>query len=115
MYPNGLRELIAGWTKGFAAGAGQTPGGTLLALVAWMSGLMLAPLGWLLFGGWSWGFIYLLCAAQVAWLSRQVGKFRWHMALLYPVPLVFFFGVFTWSALRSGKRVAWKGRVVHAD
>ena len=115
MYPNGLRELIAGWTKGFAAGAGQTPGGTLLALVAWMSGLMLAPLGWLLFGGWSWGFVYLLCAAQVAWLSRQVGTFRWYTALLYPVPLVFFFGVFTWSALRSGKRVAWKGRVVHAD
>jgi 4,4'-diaponeurosporenoate glycosyltransferase len=115
MYPNGLRELIAGWTKGFAAGAGQTPGGALLALVAWMSGLMLAPLGWLLFGGWPWCLVYLLCAAQVAWFSRQVGTFRWYTALLYLVPLVFFFGVFTWSALRSGKRVNWKGRVVHAD
>ena len=115
MYPNGLRELIAGWTKGFAAGAGQTPGRTLLALVAWMSGLMLAPLGGLVFGGWSWGIVYLLCAAQVAWFSRQVGTFRWYAALLYPVPLVFFFLVFAWSALRSGKRVAWKGRVVHAD
>jgi 4,4'-diaponeurosporenoate glycosyltransferase len=115
MYPNGLRELIAGWTKGFAAGAGQTPRGTLLALIAWMSGLMLAPLGWLVIGGWSWGLVYLLCAAQVAGFSRQVGSFRWYTAAFYPVPLVFFFLVFAWSVLRSGKRVSWKGRTVHAD
>lgn len=115
MYPNGLRELIAGWTKGFAAGAGQTPRGSLLTLVAWMTGLMLAPLGWLIFGGWSWGVVYLLCAAQVALLSRQVGAFRGSTFALYPVPLVFFFVVFTWAALRSGKRVSWKGRTVHAD
>lgn len=36
MYPNGLHELIEGWTKGFAAGAGQTPRGTLLLVVMWM-------------------------------------------------------------------------------
>ena len=115
MYPNGLRELIAGWTKGFAAGAGQTPRGSLLTLVAWMTGLMLAPLGWLTFGGWSWGTVYLLCGAQVGWLSRQVGTFHWYTAAFYPVPLVFFFVVFAWAALRSGKRVSWKGRTVHAD
>ena len=78
MYPNGLRELIEGWTKGFASGAGQTPRGTLLLIVAWMIGLMLAPLGWLVTGDWlRWGALYLLCAAQVAWFSRQVGAFRW--------------------------------------
>jgi len=56
-----------------------------------------------------------LCAAQVAWFSRQVGAFRWYTGLLYPVPLVFFFVVFAWSALRSGKRVSWKGREICAD
>ena len=115
MYPNGLRELVEGWTKGFAAGAGQTPRRVMFALVAWMSGLMLAPLGWLVTGDWSWCPVYLLCAAQVAWFSRHVGAFRWYTALLYPVPLVFFFVVFAWSALRSGKRVSWKGREIHAD
>ena len=115
MYPNGLRELIEGWTKGFAAGAGQTPRHIMFALVAWMSGLMLAPLGWLVTGDWSWCPVYLLCAAQVAWFSRQVGAFRWYTGLLYPVPLVFFFVVFAWSALRSGKRVSWKGREICAD
>ena len=116
MYPNGLRELIEGWTKGFASGAGQTPRGTLLLIVLWMIGLMLAPLGWLVTGDWlRWGAVYLLCAAQVAWFSRQVGAFRWFTALLYPVPLIFFFVVFFWSVLRSGRTVTWKGREIRAD
>jgi 4,4'-diaponeurosporenoate glycosyltransferase len=108
--------LVAGWTKGFASGAGQTPGGTLFLIVAWMIGLMLAPLGWLVTGGWlPWGALYLLCAAQVAWFSRLVGAFRAWTALVYPVPLVFFFTVFARSALRSGKPVSWKGREIRAD
>jgi len=116
MYPNGLRDLIAGWTKGFASGAGQTPRGALLVIVAWMIGLMLAPLGWLITGDWlRWGALYLACAAQVGWFSRLVGTFRWLTALLYPVPLIFFFVVFLWSALRSGRTVTWKGREIRAD
>jgi 4,4'-diaponeurosporenoate glycosyltransferase len=116
MYPNGLRELIEGWTKGFAAGAGQTPRGVLLTVVAWMIGLMLAPIGWLVTGdGLAWGAAYLFCATQVSWFSRQIGAFRWFTALLYPVPLVFFFAVFARSALRSGKSVSWKGREIRAD
>lgn len=116
MYPNGLRELVAGWTKGFAAGAGQTPRGTLLLIVLWMIGLMLAPLGGVVTGDWvRWGVLYLLCAAQVAWFSRLVGTFRWFSALFYPVPLIFFFAVFLWSVMRSGKTVTWKGREIRAD
>jgi 4,4'-diaponeurosporenoate glycosyltransferase len=116
MYPNGLRELIAGWTKGFAAGAGQTPRGTLLLVVVWMIGLMFAPLGWLMTDdSLRWGAAYLLCAAQVGWFSRQVGAFRWFSALLYPLPLIFFFIIFAWSAARSGKQVTWKGREIRAD
>ena len=116
MYPNGLVELIQGWTKGFASGAGQTPRGTLLLIVAWTTGLMLAPLGGLVTGDWlRWGAAYLLCAAQVGWFSRQAGAFRWFTAVLYPVPLIFFFVVFAWSTLRSGKRVQWKGREILAD
>lgn len=116
MYPNGLRELIEGWTKGFAAGAGQTPRGVLFLVVAWMIGLMFAPLGWLMMGdALRWGAVYLLCAAQVAWFSRQVGAFRWFSALLYPLPLIFFFVIFAWSVARSGRQVTWKGREIRAD
>ena len=116
MYPHGLRELVEGWTKGFASGAGQTPRGTMLLVVAWMIGLVLAPLGGLVTGDWlRWGAAWLLCAGQVGWLSRQVGAFRWSSALLYPLPLLFFFAVFAWSVARSGKPVRWKGREIRAD
>lgn len=116
MYPNGLRELIGGWTKGFASGAGQTPRGVLRIVVAWMIGLMLAPIGLLVTGDWPrWGAAYLLCAAQVWWFSRQIGSFRWFTALFYPVPLIFFFVVFARSAMRTGKQVTWKGREIRAD
>jgi 4,4'-diaponeurosporenoate glycosyltransferase len=116
MYPNGLRELIAGWAKGFASGAGQTPRAVLLLVVAWMFGLMSAPLGWLMTGGsWTWGAAYLLCAAQVACMSRMAGSFRFYTALLYPLPLVFFFAVFALSARQAGRQVSWKGREIRAD
>ncbi len=116
MYPQGLKELIAGWIKGFAAGAGQTPSITLLLVVAWMIGLMLAPLGWVMAGGaLCWGAVYLLCAAQVWWFSRLIGAFKWYASLFYPVPLIFFFVVFAWAVLKSGKTVAWKGREIRAD
>lgn len=116
MYPNGLGELIEGWTKGFAAGAGQTPRGVLLVVVLWMIGLMFAPLGGLASGDWvRWGAVYLLCAAQVWGLARCVGSFHGLAALVYPVPLLFFFALMARSALRSGKTVTWKGREIRAD
>ncbi|MEI6085177.1 MAG: glycosyltransferase [Verrucomicrobiota bacterium] len=113
MYPNGLRELVEGWTKGFASGAGQTPKPRLLLLVVWMIVLML-PVVLLPFTVWA-AVAYLFCAAHVAWVSRRVGAFRWYTAALYPIPLIFFFVVFARSALRSGKQVTWKGRAIRAD
>ncbi len=113
MYPHGWRELVDGWTKGFASGAGQTPRGKLAGQVLWMIALMLA-VALLPITAWALPF-YLLGAAHVAWCSRQVGSFRWWIALLYPLPLLFFFAVFARSALRSGKQVTWKGRSIRAD
>ena len=113
MYPNGLRELVEGWTKGFASGASRTPLAILLLIVAWMTGMMLGA-WWVPVTPWV-AVVYALYAGQVAMLLRQVGAFRWYTALLYPVPLVFYFAVFTRSALRSGKQVTWKGRTIRAD
>jgi 4,4'-diaponeurosporenoate glycosyltransferase len=116
MYPGGLGELVAGWVKGFASGAGQTPRGTLFLMVAWMSALATVPMGGLMGGEpLAFGSLYLLCAAQVGWFGRRVGAFRWYAALFYPVPLGFFFVVFALSSLRAGKTVSWKGREIHAD
>jgi 4,4'-diaponeurosporenoate glycosyltransferase len=43
MYPNGLRQLIEGWTKGFASGAGETPRGVLWLVVARTCLLLMTP------------------------------------------------------------------------
>ncbi|MCX6880503.1 MAG: glycosyltransferase family A protein [Verrucomicrobia bacterium] len=116
MYPHGLGEMLRGWTKGFAAGAGGTPAGTLLLVIAWMSCLMMAPLMFFLTDHWHlWGVACLLCSLQVAWIGRKLGSFGWLLMWFYPVPLLFFFGTFGWSAARSGKKVTWKGREIDAD
>ncbi|MEN9974915.1 MAG: hypothetical protein RLZZ282_921 [Verrucomicrobiota bacterium] len=116
MYPHGLSEMIRGWTKGFAAAAGGTSTGSLLLVIAWMTGLMLAPLMAILTVDWHlWGCASLLCSLQVAWIGRKLGSFGWAMMLFYPVPLMFFFAIFAGSAMKSGKTVTWKGRDVDAD
>jgi 4,4'-diaponeurosporenoate glycosyltransferase len=116
MYPEGWGQLVEGWTKGFAAGAGQTPWPVLLLLIAWLGGLFFAPLGIVTQGSpLMWLAVYGLCAAQVAWLLHRVGTFYWPVPLFYPLPLLFFFTVFAGSAFRSGKTVTWKGRAIRAD
>jgi len=116
MYPAGWRQLVEGWTKGFASGAGQTPLPLLLLLIAWLGGLAFAPIGILIRGApWIWLAVYGLGVAQVGWLLRRAGTFHWSAALVYPAPLWFFFAVFARSAWRSGKTVSWKGREIRAD
>jgi 4,4'-diaponeurosporenoate glycosyltransferase len=118
MYPLGWREMIDGWVKGFATGAGKTPLPLLLLVTAWLSGLLMAAGEF--FSAHSAPFgcvIYGLYAAQVAWLMRRVGTFHWTMAGLFPVPLIFYFAIFTRSVWRAARKksVTWKGRQIHVD
>ena len=117
MYPLGWREMMDGWIKGFASGAGKTPLPLLLLVIGWMSGLIMATGNLLLARNAPvCFFVYMAYAAQVAWLLRRVGTFHWATALLYPAPLVFYFVIFTrsvWRAMRK-QPVNWKGRKIHA-
>lgn len=118
MYPAGWRPLVAGWTKGFASGAGQTPPPVLWLIILWLGGLLAVPIG--LGAGADggllmWLAVYGLCVAQVTWLLRRAGTFHWSAGLFYPVLLLFFFAVFARSALRLGKTVSWKGREIRTD
>ncbi len=118
MYPQGWREVVDGWTKGFASGAGQTPLPILLLVIAWMFGLMSAPLGVVLASQpLAWLAAYALAVGQVAALLWRVGTFHWGTALFYPLPLMFYFAVFARSVSRARNKqtVAWKGRQIRAD
>lgn len=114
MYPEGYHSLVEGWTKGFAAGAGATAKSTLALTIAWFSGLMLPMTVWPLSPEIA-SLIYLAFAGQLVLMLGRVGSFRPGTALLYPLPLIYYFGLFAWSASRSGKAVTWKGREIRGD
>jgi len=113
MYPEGVGQLIEGWTKGFASGAARTGGVLMLLIVLWLGGMVLSM--FMLTQGWVGALMYGLYAAQLHLLLRRIGSFRWYTSLLYPVPLVFFVLVFIRSWSRSGRQVTWKGRRIDAD
>ena len=82
----------------------------MLIIVLWMVGLMGAFMGLVIEPSPPWVLLYLIFAIQVAVLARKVGSFSPLVGLIYPIPLLCFFGIFTRSAIKGGKQVTWKGR-----
>ena len=106
MYPDGLGQLIEGWSKNLAGGAGKTRLATLGLVVAWISVCIQAPwLGWL---------VYAAVVVQLAWMARRVGRFGVLALLLFPIPLAAFLAVFVRSVFLTivRRRVTWKGREI---
>ena len=121
MYPGGLGQLVEGWTKNFAAGAGATRPDTFVLVFVWISGCISAAwyVGAALAGGGSLHLaaaatLYAAYAGQLAWMLRRIGRFGWATAAAYPVPLAFFLGVFSRSLVRTHvrKKVTWRGRSI---
>jgi 4,4'-diaponeurosporenoate glycosyltransferase len=122
MYPNGIRELISGWSKGFAMGAARTSTPLLLLIVAWICGsigstrslieAIAAPSDFQIAVS---GGLYILYAAQIHWMLVRIGNFRFYTALFYPIPMAFFVLVFAYSSIRIFllKSVNWKGRNIN--
>jgi 4,4'-diaponeurosporenoate glycosyltransferase len=119
MYPEGLGQLVEGWTKNFAVGAGATPPLRLLAIVIWVTavgsaafsvvdvvrGALPATAAWIL---------YVLFVGQLFLMFRQVGRFRVLTSVLFPIPLAFFLAVFVRSLWSTHVRrsVTWRGRSI---
>ena len=115
MYPGSFAELVNGWAKGFASGAGATSPLLLALSIAWLSGAVIATTGPLRHCSYAALAIYCAYAAQFYILMRRVGSFRLLTAALYPIPLFFFFAVFGYAIIRRGRHVSWKGRAVCVD
>lgn len=103
MYPHSWRELSDGWSKGFCIGATKTSPLRLALIIVWLGACILAV---------NHVATYMLIALQIALLLRRIGNYNLLTALLYPLPLLYFFVVFTRSILRGSTRstVVWKGR-----
>jgi len=112
----GLRGILEGWTKNLAIGAGRTPLVRSLAVVAWVTALLVTAwglrdrpatatelLGWVL--------TYLAVAVQLGLLGRKVGRFG-PAASAWPALMAVFVLVFVRSAVHTVvlRRVRWSGR-----
>jgi 4,4'-diaponeurosporenoate glycosyltransferase len=121
MYPAGVRQLIDGWSKNMSAGVRTTPPIVVLGIVLWFAGAILSLR--FIVEGVLLGFVHLAAVglvgygayvAQLRALLSRLGNFGILTALLYPVHMLFFAGVFLRSiaTAAAGGTVAWKGRRV---
>lgn len=116
MFPEGLAQLCESWKKAFADGAAASESAVLTLSIVWLSALctifllLALPLPMRGFAA----LLYLVAASQVYWFARQTGTFGIVTALFYPIPLVFFFGLFSSSLLDRmlQRQVTWRGRRV---
>ena len=121
MYPNGLKELVMGWSKGFATGAKSTSIPVLIMIIVWITGAIGTVRNLIQSGTISdislitlWGLLYVAYAIQIYWILYRIGNFKPYTALFFPIPLLFFIIIFSYSFLVIfiRRNVSWKGRAI---
>ena len=121
MYPNGIRELINGWSKGFAMGAAKTSTLLLILIVAWICGsigttrsLIEAIIATNNIQIAISSGLHILYAVQIYWMLVRIGNFKFYTALFYPISIAFLVVVFAYSFVRIFlvRSVKWKGREI---
>jgi 4,4'-diaponeurosporenoate glycosyltransferase len=114
MYPDGVGQLVEGWSKNLATGAASVVGPRLIAIVVWVTALLLS-LVLVVTASWPVALaVYLLFALQLLWMQRQLGRFGVGTALAYPVAAVVFVAIFVRSLWLTAwrRRVTWRGRSI---
>ena len=115
MFPTGIAQLCASWTKAFADGAAASDAAVLALAIFWLSALcadfllvMFAPGDWRI----TFAALYACFVVQMAGFARQIGNYGFLACLLFPVPLIFFFAIFGQSLYRRvfKRKVIWRGR-----
>ncbi len=124
MYPGGPGQLVEGWSKNIAAGAGLSPPWALAGTVAWICACVavtLAAAG----GARSWAFgdgpvpwvavaAWAAVAVELGWMLGRIGTWRVWTAVLFPIPLAAFLALFLRSLALTLVRgeVTWRARRV---
>lgn len=105
MYPLGPAQLLEGWTKNIAAGAGSTRLTVAALTFLWVSGGLSAVTVPAAFAAF---------VLQWAVHLRRVGRFPWWAPVVYPALLAAFVAVFARSLALTvvRRRVRWKGREI---
>lgn len=121
MYPAGAGQLVEGWSKNFATGAGSVAISRFLLIGLWVTAMLISvqvAVDALLdpsAGGLAVAAAVVAAAVfQVRHFLHQLGSFGWGWAIAYPVPLAMFLVVFARSVWLTAVRrqVQWRGRDV---
>jgi 4,4'-diaponeurosporenoate glycosyltransferase len=121
MYPDGVRQLAEGWTKNLASGVQLVDPVSATIAVWWVSAclwLTAVALRLAAIGDQRDIALALACwtavAVELRWMWRRVGSFGWWAALLYPISIAAFVGLFIRSAWTTvvRRRVRWSGRAI---
>ncbi len=122
MYRSGIKQLIQGWTKNFATGAGKTSPYLLAMVILWMGTCIYAPynlalsaINFILPEMAIYLLLYLIIVLQIWRAAVQVGSFNKLTILFYPLPLLFFLSLFLLSIYKKifQRSAAWKGRNIY--
>lgn len=120
MYPEGFAQLVEGWSKNFASGAGAIAPWRLPLVALWITAVLSsvryafdAAVGPTAEAGIGL-MVYLLVVLQLWVMLRQVGTFGITTAVAYPLAFAGFVLVFARSAWLSVVRreVRWRGRPI---
>ncbi len=121
MYPQGLKQLIEGWTKNFALGAFSSNIISFLVCAVWIALCLSIPLNIIkAIRAQQWSglifsiLLYLFYASQIHWSLSRLGNFGLTTAVFYPLPLLFFIAIFFRSFFYTYclRHVTWKGRKI---
>lgn len=121
MYPEGLKQWLLGWSKSIASGSSNTHPLIMSAVGLWIAGGLIIPLSIvfsLLINPSVWLpafiFLYFFYAGQFLWLAQKVGKFSNWLFMCYPMLLVSFIIVYSWSFIQVHilHSVSWRDRKI---
>ena len=123
MYPDGVGQLLDGWSKNLAVGAVTASRPAVALATAWVASLAAVATTGLVDGvrwatggpsAWAAAAAWVVAAIGVHRATSRVGTFGPVTALGFPVPLAVFVAAFLRSALAMLLRrpVRWRGRPV---
>jgi len=122
MYPDGIKSVVNGFSRGFSSGAKSTSILNLILIVLWIS-VSFYPLTLFFGSAFSFNLIefitgvvfYIAYALQLTWMLRRIGNFSPLVPLFFPLFVNFFIIIFLWSIIASIFKIniKWKERTIN--
>lgn len=121
MFPDGLIQLVQGWSKSLIHGSAGTHPVVWTAIMLWISAGLITPMSMVLASySNSIGSLIISLGLSViygwgfSWLANKVGKFPLWSFFLYPFFILSFLILFIWSFVQVHifHHISWRGRKI---